>query len=97
MAKEHLYIVAYDISEPKRWKSVFKLMKGHGQWLQMSVFQCRLTVQRCIEMNIRLKDVIKLEEDHILIIDLGPADGVRTRVESLGKKYEVPTKKAIIV
>ena len=36
MANERLYIVAYDIAEPKRWRRVFKVMKGYGHWLQLS-------------------------------------------------------------
>src|SRR3546814_3297354 len=32
--QEHLYIVAYDISDDKRLRKVFKLMKGYGEWLQ---------------------------------------------------------------
>ena len=43
---EHLYIVVYDISDPKRWRKVFKVMNGYGAWVQLSVFQCRLSRQR---------------------------------------------------
>ena len=46
MATERLYIVAYDIS----WRHVFKTMKGYGHWVQLSVFQCRLTARRRAEM-----------------------------------------------
>ena len=53
MANERLYIVAYDIAEPKRWRRVFKVMKGYGYWLQLSVFQCRLTARRRAEMTAR--------------------------------------------
>ena len=97
MAKERLYLVTYDISDPKRWRHVFKVMKGYGHWMQLSVFQCRLTARRRTEMTVRLEEWIKPTEDHILIIDLGPADKVRPRVESLGKSYEAPTRQATIV
>ena len=97
MAHEHLYIVTYDITEPKRWRQVFNAMKGYGQWLQLSVFQCRLTVRRRVEMTARLEDMIQPSEDHILILDLGPADSVDPHVESLGKGYEIPARRATIV
>ena len=42
---EHLYIVAYDISDPKRWRKVFKAMNGYGARVQLSVFQCRMSRQ----------------------------------------------------
>lgn len=50
MREEHLYLVAYDIADPKRWRRVFSVMEGFGEWLQLSVFQCRLSVQRHAEL-----------------------------------------------
>lgn len=97
MAKERLYLVTYDISNPKRWRHIFKVMKGYGHWLQLSVFQCRLTARRRTEMTLRLEEWLKPTEDHILIMDLGPADRVSPRVESLGKSYEAPARQATIV
>ena len=43
LTDERLYFVAYDIADAKRWRSVFKTMHGYGEWVQLSVFQCRLT------------------------------------------------------
>ena len=97
MAKERLYLVAYDISDPKRWRKVFSAMHGFGHWLQLSVFQCRLAARRRTEMAARLDRLIKPSQDHILIVDLGPADKVDVRVESLGKSYEAPKRQATIV
>lgn len=97
MANERLYIVAYDISEPKRWRRVYKLMKGYGHWLQLSIFQCRLTTRRRAEMSARLEESIERTEDHVLIVDMGPADAVDPLVESLGKTYEAPTRRATVV
>ena len=39
---QRLYLVAYDVSAPERWRRVFRLMHGYGEWLQLSVFRCRL-------------------------------------------------------
>ncbi len=97
MAKERLYIVAYDIADPKRWQRVFGLMKGYGYWLQLSVFQCRLAGRRRAEMATRLNELINSAEDHILIMDMGPADQVEPLVESLGKSYEAPKRQATVV
>jgi len=97
VAKERLYVVAYDISEPKRWRRVFKTMKGYGRWLQLSVFQCRLTARRRAEMTARLAALIRPSEDHVLVLDLGPADKVDPRVESLGKSWEKPERSAVVV
>jgi CRISPR-associated protein Cas2 len=97
VTKERLYLVTYDISDPKRWRKVFRAMHGFGHWLQLSVFQCRLVARRRAEMTARLDKLIEPSEDHILIVDLGLADKVEVRVESLGKGYEAPKRQAIIV
>lgn len=97
MAEERLYVVTYDIGDPKRWRRVFRLMQGYGRWLQLSVFQCRLTARRRVELAARLDGLIRREEDHVLILDLGPADRVEMRVESLGKSFAAPARRAIVI
>jgi CRISPR-associated protein Cas2 len=96
-AAERLYIVTYDIADAKRWRRVFKLMKGYGRWLQLSVFQCRLTGRRRADMAARLERWIDPSADHVLILDLGPAEAVDPRVESLGKTFESIRREAIVV
>ena len=86
MSDEHLYIVTYDIADDKRWRAIFKLMHGYGEWQQLSVFQCRLTPSRHIELTQKLADLISLNDDHVLIIDIGPAENVQPNVHSLGKR-----------
>jgi CRISPR-associated protein Cas2 len=94
---ERLYIVTYDISDQKRWRKVFKTMEAYGHWLQLSVFQCRLTARRRAALAARLDRSIKHGTDSVLILDLGPADKVHLRVESLGAAYEAPKRQAIVV
>ncbi len=94
---EHLFIVTYDISDPKRWRAIFSLMNGYGEWLQLSVFQCRLTRRRHAELVATLDEIIHHEEDHVLMLDLGPASGVVPRVVSLGKTFKALERAPIIV
>ena len=94
---EHLYIVAYDISNVKRWRRVFKLMKGYGEWLQLSVFQCRLSRRRHAELVALLDGVIHHQADHIISLDLGLADTVKPRVISLGKNFDPVAREPTIV
>ncbi|MBV5273384.1 MAG: CRISPR-associated endonuclease Cas2 [Lamprocystis purpurea] len=95
---ERLYIVAYDISEPGRWRRIFKLMKGYGEWVQLSVFQCRLTPKQHAELVALLDGIINHVEDHIVLMDLGVADNVIPRVVSLGKaEFQVIEHEVIIV
>jgi len=97
MKDEHLYIVTYDIGDPKRWRRVFRIMNGFGEWLQYSVFQCRLSTQRQAELIALLDGIIHHDNDHVLLVDIGPADRVVPRVISLGKNFEPVAREPIIV
>ena len=94
---EHLYVISYDISDPKRWRRVFRTMKGYGEWLQLSVFQCRLRRERMAELIELLDGIIRHGKDHVVILDLGPADAVKPRVTSLGKEFKPILKEPVIV
>ena len=96
-ADENLYIVAYDIGDPRRWRRVFRLMDGYGEWVQLSVFQCRLSRRRRIELKLALSEIIDHAQDHVVMLDLGPAAGIRPRVESLGKPLTVVERGPVIV
>lgn len=97
MNEEHLYVVTYDIGDQKRWRRVFKIMNGYGDWLQLSVFQCRLSRQRHAELISLLDGIIHHDQDHVLFVDVGPADRVVPRVVSLGKDFEAVVRTPIIV
>lgn len=97
MRDEHLYVVTYDIGDPKRWRRVFDIMNGYGEWLQLSVFQCRLSLQRHAELIALLDGIIHHEHDHVLVVDVGPADRVVPRVVSLGKHFEPVVREPVIV
>ena len=94
---EHLYIVAYDIGHPKRWRRVFKLMNGYGEWLQLSVFQCRLSPRRHAELIQLLDGIIHHADDHVVTLELGPAESVKPRVVSLGKEFKPVEREPVIV
>ena len=94
---ERLYIVSYDIGEPKRWRKIFRLMHGYGEWLQLSVFQCRLTRRRHAELIAMLDGMIQHKEDHVVLLDLGLADDVVPHVVSLGKDFQPIEREAIVV
>lgn len=94
---ERVYIVCYDIRDPKRWRRVFRLMKGYGEWVQLSVFQCRHGAKRHAEMQELLDGIIKNDEDHIVIVDVGAADKVRLRFRSLGKPFDLMERGPVVV
>lgn len=82
-----IFIVTYDISSPKRWRHVYKTMKGFGQHIQLSVFRCDLTASEVLRMKAALEDEIDRTEDQVLIVDLGRSDGQTHKVEALGRAH----------
>ena len=97
MSGERTYIVAYDIADSKLWRRVFKTMHGFGEWLQLSVFQCRLSRRRRVELEARLRDIIKMGEDHILLIDIGPSDKTDVAVMSIGRTFATIKREAVVI
>lgn len=97
MSDERLYIIAYDISDDRRWRRVFKTMQGYGAWIQLSVFQCRLSKRRRAELEARLREFIKVGADHVLLIDVGPADKIELAIASLGKTFSKIEREATVI
>lgn len=95
--EERLYVVTYDICDQKRWRRVFKIMKGYGEWLQLSVFQCRISKRRLAELKVKLDQEIHHEDDQVVLLDLGDADTVKPRVVSLGRDYQPIEKRAKVL
>lgn len=81
----HLYVVTYDISDAKRWRRVYRTMRGFGDHLQLSVFLCDLPLTDRVHLQAILHDLIHHEEDKVLIVDLGPTEGRAVQgIETLG-------------
>ena len=82
------FIVCYDICDPKRLRQVFKIMRGWGDHLQYSVFECQLTKVDAARLRAQLSEVIHHTEDQVLFVNLGPSEGRGDRVISaIGKPY----------
>lgn len=61
------YLVSYDIACRKRWRRVFRLLQGYGEWVQLSVFRCRLDTRRHARLVAELSETIEAGEDRLLI------------------------------
>ena len=97
MSDERTYIVTYDIADARRWRRVFKTMNGFGEWLQLSVFQCRPSRRRRAELETRLRELVKVGEDHVLLIDVGPAERTALVVERIGKTFSTIERQAVVI
>ena len=94
----HVYIVTYDISDPKRLRRVYRTMRGFGQHLQLSVFQCDLTPTARIDMIAALGSVVDHGEDQVLIVDLGSTETHPIKqIETLGRPMKLHRRAAVVV
>ena len=92
------YLVCYDISDDKRLRKVFKLMRGFGGHLQFSVFECQFTSSDLVRCREALRAVIHHDDDQVLFVNLGPSEGRGDRViTALGKPYTNLDSPCIVV
>lgn len=92
------YVVSYDISDQKRWRRVYKKMRGFGDHVQYSVFVCELSEIDRVEMQQALDELIQHDEDQVLIVDIGPSEGRAPKCFStLGKAFTYPERHAVVV
>ncbi|MGD0498364.1 MAG: CRISPR-associated endonuclease Cas2 [Bryobacteraceae bacterium] len=92
------YLVCYDISDEKRLRKVFQTMRGYGDHLQFSVFECQLTASDLARCRADLAKIINHKEDQVIFVNLGPAEGRGDRViTALGKPYTAIDAPCIIV
>jgi CRISPR-associated protein Cas2 len=93
----HRFLVAYDVSDAKRLRRIFKLMRGFGDPVQYSVFLCDLSATEQMLMKTALDEVIHHREDRVLVVDLGPADGTALdRLAILGRQ-DLPERLTAVV
>jgi CRISPR-associated protein Cas2 len=82
MAEERSWhLVSYDIREPKRWRRVYKLLKGYGRSVQYSVFRIRGTALTIERMRWELERLLE-PEDELLVIPLCKRCAERISVRS---------------
>ncbi|MCL4847391.1 MAG: CRISPR-associated endonuclease Cas2 [Acidobacteria bacterium] len=92
------FLVTYDICDDKRLARVYKTMRGFGDHLQLSVFECQFTPTDLARCRHRLSEIIDHRADQVLFVDLGPAEGRGERViTALGRAYTPIDAPCIIV
>lgn len=89
------YLVAYDISDPKRLRKVAQTCEDFGYRKQLSVFLCRLSATDFVRLRSRLYDLIHLEQDQVLFIPL--CGKCVNAIESLGRPTEAADAKDVVV
>jgi len=65
-------LVCYDVRDPKRYRKLYKIMKGAGRRVQYSIFRCRLDDREVEQLRWELAKILD-PLDRLLIIDLCPS------------------------
>ncbi|WAS04551.1 CRISPR-associated endonuclease Cas2 [Gloeomargaritales cyanobacterium VI4D9] len=66
---KHWYLICYDIRDPKRWRKAFKLLKGYGESVQLSIFRCHLSERLREKLRWELEQILE-KEDRLLLVGL---------------------------
>ncbi|MGH3188117.1 MAG: CRISPR-associated endonuclease Cas2 [Streptosporangiaceae bacterium] len=90
------YLVAYDIRDDRRLRSVAGCCEGYGTRIQYSVFVCDLSEREKILMRGDIEALIKASEDSVMVIDLGQT-GDSSRFLFLGHHEKLPSSSAVII
>ena len=92
------YLVCYDISDQKRWRRIFRAMKGYGEHWQYSIFFCVLKEIDRVRMQSELETELNLKADQCIIIDLGADEqSARDAVAVLGESLPTAQTGVVVV
>src|SRR5205085_6102238 len=89
------YLVAYDISDPKRLRKVATACEDFGHRKQYSVFLCRLSATDFVRLRSRLYDLINLKEDQVLFLQL--CGKCVNQIEAMGRPTEAHDVKDVVL
>lgn len=91
------WIVCYDIADPARLRLVHRTLCGYGTWMQLSIFGCSLSSAERVRLQAELEAIIRVDEDQVLFIDVGPVEGRGAEaIQAIGKPME-ESKRVIVV
>jgi CRISPR-associated protein Cas2 len=89
------YIVAYDISDPKRLRRVARCCEDFGYRKQLSVFLVRVSSTDFVKLRSRLYDIIDLTEDQVLFIPL--TEACLRRTEAIGRPTDAHDRHDVVM
>lgn len=90
-----LHLIAYDISDVKRGRTIFRRLKQLGTHRQLSVFLVRADLRKIQALASELSNIIKPDEDSILILPID--ETAESRTLELGLKGANPDPRVLIL
>jgi CRISPR-associated protein Cas2 len=89
------WLVAYDISDPKRLRRVATACEDYGVRKQYSVFLCRLSKTQFERLRARLYELIHHDEDQVMFLPL--CARCVGRMEAMGRPMEAADARDVVV
>ena len=89
------YVVAYDITLTKRRNRVARLLKGWGERVNYSVFECEIKKGRLTDLRAAIDQLIDKDEDLVIYYPL--CLNCRAGVHYDGKPIERTLDKTLLV
>lgn len=65
--RKRWFVIAYDVSSPKRLQRLYKLLRKKAYALHQSVFLYKGTKKEIVELQSELKKIIKVTSDDVRI------------------------------
>lgn len=86
---QQFVLVSYDISNQKRWRKIYKLLKGYGEHVQYSVFICQLSELQEARLKADLENIVHHHEDQVMFVHIGPVTEkqLQKRITTVGREY----------
>ena len=72
-------------------------MLGYGDPIQYSVFVCALSDTELVYMRQDLTALLNLNEDRVLVIDLGPVESSNKRILTMGTPLYTRRESSIVI
>lgn len=66
-AEKHWYLICYDIRDQKRWRKVYKKLKGCGSRLQYSIFRFNLSRAQMEALRREIEGILTMEDDLMIV------------------------------
>lgn len=80
-ANRQIYIVSYDVRDPKRLRETARTLQGYGRRIQKSVFRCRLSRKQMERLLWELTSVMDCKDD---LLVFGLCDRCASKVRARG-------------
>ena len=88
------FVVSYDVVNDRRRARLHKLLKGYGQRVQRSVFECILDAAAVSSMKEKIHEVIDSKTDSVRYYALCTPCSHKVEVKGIGS---ISKKKSVVV